>query len=62
MDVMFDKRIVFYPHRRNRDGSFDSICLTCFATVAHKDTEAELLPLDSLHIDKPTSICLARNI
>jgi hypothetical protein len=31
-----------FPHRRNRDGTFDSICGQCFQTVATKATEAEL--------------------
>jgi hypothetical protein len=39
-----------FPHRRNRDGSFDSICLICFATVAHTRTEAELIELDAAHV------------
>lgn len=29
-------------HRRNHDGSFDSICKTCFATVARSSDEAAL--------------------
>jgi hypothetical protein len=39
-----------YPHRRNRDGSFDSICPVCFATVAHSKTDAELVEIDKAHI------------
>jgi len=31
-----------FPHRRNPDGSFDSICPMCFATVSTKLSEAEL--------------------
>jgi hypothetical protein len=40
----------FYPHRRNRNGTFDSICLKCFLTVAHTKTEPELLAYDRLHV------------
>jgi hypothetical protein len=40
----------FYPHRHNRDGTFDSICLKCFLTVAHTETEAELLAYDRVHV------------
>jgi hypothetical protein len=40
----------FYPHRRNKDGTFDSICLKCFLTVAHTETEAELLAYDRVHV------------
>jgi len=38
-----------FPHRHNRDGSFDSICLKCFATVANTATEIELTALDKTH-------------
>jgi hypothetical protein len=36
----------FFPHRRNKDGSFTSICLKCFATVASHMTEEELKDQD----------------
>jgi hypothetical protein len=39
----------FFPHRRNKDGSFDSICLKCFATVASHMTQEELDLLDKDH-------------
>jgi hypothetical protein len=39
----------FFPHRRNRDGSFDSICLKCFATIASHMTQEELDELDKNH-------------
>jgi len=41
---------LFYPHRRNRDGSFDSICLICLATVAAGRSEAELVELEKVHV------------
>jgi len=28
----------FFPHRRNRDGSFDSICLKCLVTIANEES------------------------
>jgi hypothetical protein len=31
-----------FPHRLNRDGTFDSICRRCFATVASARDEIEL--------------------
>jgi hypothetical protein len=31
----------FFPHRRNRDGSFDSICLKCLVTTANERTDQE---------------------
>jgi hypothetical protein len=40
----------FFPHRRNKDGSFDSICLKCFATVASHMTQEELKELDKTHV------------
>ena len=39
-----------YPHRHNKDGSYDSICLTCFLTISHAETEAELTQHDSAHV------------
>ena len=41
---------VIYPHRRNRDGSFDSICLICLATVAAGRSEPELVELEKVHV------------
>jgi hypothetical protein len=40
----------FFPHRRNKDGSFNSICLKCFATVASHMTEEELKEQDKNHV------------
>lgn len=40
-----------YPRKRNKDGSYDSICLTCFATVGHSKFECG--PLEDTH----THIC-----
>jgi hypothetical protein len=42
--------VPFFPHRRNQDGSFDSICLTCFVTVASHKTEDALKELDKNHV------------
>jgi len=39
-----------YPHRLNRDGSYDSICLTCLMTASHAATEAELSEQDTAHV------------
>jgi hypothetical protein len=38
-----------FPHRRNYDGSFDSICRTCFATVGHAKNEARLTKHEKNH-------------
>jgi hypothetical protein len=40
----------FFPHRRNTDGSYDSICLNCFATIANAKSEVELTEYDNHHI------------
>jgi hypothetical protein len=43
-----------YPQRRNQDGSYDSICPTCFATVAHSKAKAELAEINAVHVcDEP---------
>jgi hypothetical protein len=39
----------FFPHRRKRDGSYESICLTCFATVGF-GTQEELMQRDKEHV------------
>jgi hypothetical protein len=39
-----------FPHRRNKDGSFNSISLQCFATIASHMTEEELQELDKHHV------------
>lgn len=39
-----------YPHRLNKDGSCDSICAVCFATVGSARNEAELARLEDDHV------------
>jgi hypothetical protein len=38
-----------YAHRCNADGSFDSICLHCFQTVASASTDAVLAQNEMKH-------------
>ena len=38
-----------FPHRRNRDGTYDSICRRCVATVATAANEADLLEHEMKH-------------
>ena len=45
---------IFFPHRRNRDGSFDSICLKCLLTIASTRTEADLHLHDRNHVCLPS--------
>ena len=53
---MANKVLPFYPHRQNRDGSFDSICLRCFATVANARNVEELHSYDKEHVCDATSL------
>ena len=46
---MADKSTL-YPHRQNDDGSYDSICPTCFATIARSKLEAELAGHENAHL------------
>ena len=39
-----------WPHRLNQDGTYDSICPTCFQTVAHTRSVAELAPAECDHV------------
>lgn len=38
------------PHRHNRDGTFDSICSRCFATIATEGSGVELKKAEDVHI------------
>lgn len=42
-----------FAHRHNQDGSFDSICPQCFATVAKTKDEALLAQFEREHICDP---------
>ncbi len=46
-----------FPHRLNWDGSYDSICLKCFATVATTRTESELTAHDKNHACNHAMLC-----
>ncbi len=45
-----------FPHRHNNDGSFDSICDTCYATVARVKTESELTQFEARHVCDPVNL------
>ena len=47
---MENARVNNFPHRRNWDGTFDSICPSCFVTIATKDSETELAAAEAAHI------------
>jgi hypothetical protein len=38
-----------FSHRANKDGSFDSICLFCYRTVATASNEADLRAAEASH-------------
>lgn len=40
---------IAFPHRPNRDGTFDSICPYCFMTVASHIPETRLGPIEERH-------------
>jgi hypothetical protein len=42
-----------YAHRRNYDGTLDSICKLCYLTVARAYRENDLLHLEVRHICQP---------
>ena len=39
-----------FPHRHNRDGSFDSICPMCYSTISNNENETELARDESNHV------------
>ena len=45
-----------FPHRRNTDGTHDSICTRCFVTVATVVNESELTGHESAHVCKPMNL------
>lgn len=42
-----------YPHRRNCDGSVDSICPRCIATIASSSRETDLEFSEAAHVCEP---------
>lgn len=42
-----------FAHRVNRDGTIDSICRDCFATVATVEREADLANAEKDHVCSP---------
>jgi hypothetical protein len=39
-----------FPHRQNPNGTYDSICIVCFATVGSGECEDELEPIERSHV------------
>ena len=45
-----------FAHRENRDGTFDSICRECFATVATTRHEPDLAKAERAHTCGPRDL------
>ncbi|WP_109488255.1 hypothetical protein [Occallatibacter savannae] len=45
-----------FPHRMNKDGTIDSVCPRCFATVGCSTWEAELERLEAAHSCLPARL------
>lgn len=46
-------RVIPFAHRTNRDGSIDSICTTCFQTIASEDVDGKLISHEERHSCDP---------
>ena len=51
-----------FPHRLNCDGTIDSICDCCFATVATSTIEADLASSEAAHLCEPARVEYFRQI
>jgi len=47
---------VSFAHRRNDDGSFDSICPRCFRTIAQSASEPDLQNAEDSHVCNPSIV------
>lgn len=54
-----DKR---FPHRKNRDGTYDSICTACMATIASCDREDELASYERKHVCDESTLLYLKNL
>jgi len=45
-----------FPHRHNNDGTYDSICDTCFITIARVKAEPDLIPFENRHVCDPVNL------
>ena len=43
-------------HRQNEDGTHDSICMDCFATIATVGSETDLYRYESIHVCDPVNL------
>jgi len=47
---MAQKQPTNFPHQRDKDGLYDSICPRCFAPVARSKPEDEMTELERAHV------------
>lgn len=48
--IMGPRKVTWFPHRHNPNGSWDSICSACMATIATVENEAELVRREASHV------------
>ena len=51
-----------FPHRINSDGTIDSICDQCFATVGISASDSDLKQLEAAHICEPARVAYYHQI
>jgi len=51
-----------FPHRINSDGTIDSICDQCFATIGTSIAESELKQLEATHTCEPARVAYYHHI
>ena len=55
MDTMSAAPLKF-PHRRNDDGTYDSICPMCFQTIDTRGLQESLVAEEKVHVCYPSHI------
>ena len=55
MQSLFVAQLKF-PHRMNKNGTIDSICPRCYATIATSTWEADLDRIESGHVCEPSRL------
>jgi hypothetical protein len=51
-----DREHFSFAHRRNNDGTVDSICPSCFRTVAQSARESDLQAEENSHVCNPVIV------
>jgi len=49
-------RLGNYYHRRNRDGTHDSLCTGCYMTIATVSEESHLRKIEDAHVCDPVRL------